>query len=188
MKIALLAKGETLFKYPGRQDHTEVWGLNQLAQSHDLDKCFIMDDLVLRFPHWVGPEFPEWLKTYPKPIITSRAYPEWPTSVNFPIREVSRHFKLPLGISYYSTVDYMLAYATYLQVDQIDLYGVDCAHPKREETARVSIGKWIGVVQGRGIKVTTQPGSFFHWFTVTGVNYEQALYGYAGPPRIEDLA
>ncbi len=186
MKIAILAKGETLSKFQGKYD--EVWGLNQLGKTHELDKLFVMDDFKARLPYWNNNDFPEWLKTYDKPIITSRAYPEWPTSENFPIRELARYFGLPLGISMYSTVDYMIALAIYMGVSQIDLYGVDCANPKREETTRVSIGMWIGIAMSKGIKVTTQPGSFFQWYTVTGVCYEQGLYGYVGAPRIEELA
>ena len=88
----------------------------------------------------------------------------------------------------YSTVDYMLALAIYEGFDRIDLYGVDCIHPKREERVRVSIAMWIGVAMSKGIKVTSQPGSFYQWYTQPGVAYEQGLYGYVGPPRIEHLA
>lgn len=197
MKICLLAKGESLNKYPGSDGYDEVWGLNQVAMSHDLSRVFVMDDLRGRLPLWTGPEFPLWLQTYDKPIITSTAYPEWPTSQPFPIEDIARWYELPLGISMYSTVDYMLALAIYECCDrygfdgnhnQIDLFGIDCADPKREETVRVSIGKWIGAAQSRNIIVTSQPGSFFQYLTVTGICYEKGLYGYIFPPRIEDLA
>jgi hypothetical protein len=186
MKIALLAKGDTLKKYPGREGYCEVWGLNQLARSHDLDLLFVMDDLVSRMPAWDS-DLPEWLKTYQKPIITSKAYPEWPTSFDFPILEVAGWCGWPQAISFHSTVDYMIAYGIHLGAERMDLYGIDCANPKREERARVSIAMWIAVAQSKGIVVTTQPGSFFHWFTQPGVCWEQALYGYSRPPRVEDI-
>lgn len=186
MKIAILAKGSTLSKFEGNYD--EVWGLNQIGLTHEVDKLFVMDDLKVRLPLWGSGDFAEWLKTYNKPIITSKQYDEWATSEAFPIEEVAAHFGLPLGICMYSTVDYMLALAIYKGATQIDLYGVDCADPKREETIRVSIGMWIGVAMSRGIKVTTKSGSFFQWYTVTGVCYEKGLYGYVGAPRIETLA
>ena len=186
MRIAILAKGGTLGKYPGKEGYDEVWGLNQLAKSHDLDKLFVLDDLIYRMPAW-DPDLPEWLKTYDKPIITSKKYDDWPTAEEFPIREVCHEFGLPLGMAMYSTVDYMLAYGAWLGVEQMDLYGVDCANPKREERVRVSIAMWIGVAQSRGIRVTTKPGSFFQWYTVPGVCYEEGLYGYCSPPRIEEL-
>jgi len=184
MRIALLAKGPTLSQFEGEYD--EVWGLNQLCKSHDLTRLFVMDDLIYRMPAWDA-DLPEWLKTYDKPIITSRAYPEWPTSVEYPIRDVCQEFGLPLGMAMYSTVDYMIALGIHEKVDQMDLYGIDCSHPKREERTRVSIAMWIGVAMSKGVRVTTKPGSFFQWYTQSGVAYEQGLYGYAGPPRIEDL-
>lgn len=185
MKVAILAKGPTLEKFPGF-GYEEVWGLNQLCKSHCLTKLFVMDDLIHRMPAW-DPDLPEYLKTYDKPIITSRAYPEWPTSVEYPLVEHCKEFGLPLGMAMYSTVDYMIAHGILSGATQMDLYGVDCSHPKREERVRVSIAMWIGIAMSRGIRVTTQNGSFFHWYTVPGICYEQGLYGYAGPPRIEDL-
>jgi len=186
VRIALLAKGPTLKDYPGPEDFDEVWGLNQLAQSHELDKLFVMDDLVYRMPAWDS-KLPEWLKSYDGTIITSRAYGDWPTAVEYPLQDVCNTFGLPLGMCMYSTVDYMLALAIYKGADQIDLFGIDCANPKREERTRVSIAMWIGIAQASGIKVTSYPGSFYQWYTVPGVAYEQGLYGYAGPPRIEEL-
>lgn len=184
MKIAILAKGPSLARFEGSFD--QVWGLNQLGKSHDLDLLFVMDDLIHRMPAW-DPDFPEWLKSYDKPIVTSKAYEEWPTSTEYPIQEHCFEFGIPLGLAMYSTVDYMLAYGILNRVDEMHLYGVDCSHPKREERARVSIAMWIGVAQSRGIRVVTQKESFFNWYTVPGVGYEQGLYGYSGPPRIEDL-
>ena len=187
MKVCILAKGPTLSRYPGRDGYKEVWGLNQLGLAHDLDRLFVMDDLKMRMPAW-DPDLPEALMDYKQPIVTSKVYEEWPASVRFPIEDVSKFFGLPLGISFYSTVDYMIALAVFEGYDVIELFGVDCANPKREETTRCSIARWIAVAQDRGVRVKTLPGSFFQWYTQTGVCYEQGLYGYAGAPRIEDLA
>jgi hypothetical protein len=184
MKVAILAKGPTLQKFSGIDG--EVWGLNQLGRSHNLDRLFVMDDLRIRMPIWDS-ELPEFLKGYDKPIYTSRVYPEFKTSVEYPLADVSKRFGVPLGISFYSTVDYMIALAVYEGYDVIDLYGVDCTQPKREERERVSIARWITVAQANGIEVRAQSGSFFSWFTNTGTVYEHALYGYVGTPRIEEL-
>jgi len=185
VKIAVLAKGPSLQAFSGEFD--QVWGLNQLARSHDLDKLFVMDDLKSRMPYWDA-ELPEWLKTYDRPIVTSRAYPEWPTAERYPVEDVAQHFGIPLGLSYYSSVDYMIALAVYQGVTELHLFGVDCSDPKREETVRVGIGLWIGVAMGRGVRVVTYPGSYYQWFTVPGICYEKGMYGYVGPPRIESLA
>lgn len=186
MKLALLAKGKTLSRYPGREGYDQVWGLNQIAQSHDLDRAFIMDDLELRLPYYNGPEFPEWLKGYQGRLITSRPYSDWPSSEAFPLADVCKFFGLPFGIAFYSTVDYMLAYAIYIGARHLDLYGVDCLEPKMEQM-RNSISFWIGVAMSRGARVTTQPGSFFRYWTDGGIALEQGCYGYVDRPRIETL-
>jgi hypothetical protein len=186
MRLAILAKGPTLQRYPGRDGYKEVWGLNQLGLTRDLDRLFVMDDLVLRMPAWDA-DLPEALKHYPRPIVTSKVYEDWPTAQRFPIEEVAKHFGLPLGISMYSTVDYMIALGVYEGYDVIELFGVDCTQAKREERERASIARWIAVAQNAGVRVIAQPQSFFYWYTNTGVCYEHGMYGYAGPPRIESL-
>lgn len=184
LKIAILAKGPSLMNFHGEFD--EVWGLNQIGQTHELDRLFVMDDLRHRMPAW-DPELPEWLKTYDKPIITSTVYPEWPTAVAFPLREVCREHGWPLGLAYYSTTDYMLAFAIHRGVREIHTFGVDCNFPTREERPRVSTAMWIGIAMSRGIKVTAPQESFFRWYCHPGVAYEHGLYGYVGPPRPEEL-
>ena len=184
MKIAVLAKGATLSQFDGEYD--EVWGLNQVGKTHDLDRLFVMDDLTLRLPFYDGNEFPEWLKGYSGRLITSKAYPEWPTSEDYPIEAVAADFGLPLGIACYSTVDWMLALAIHEKVDEIHLFGVDCLSPKMDQI-RCSAALWIGVAMGRGIRVTSKKGSAFTWWTNTGICFEQGMYGYVEKPRIERL-
>jgi hypothetical protein len=145
-----------------------------------------MDDLELRLPYYDGPEFPSWLKTYDKPIITSKQYDDWPTSQAFPLTDVAKFIGLPLGVAYYSTVDYMLSYAIYRGATRIDLYGVDCVAPKMEQE-RTSAAIWIGAALSRGIRVTSKQGSFAQNWTAVGRCLERGVYGYVERPRIEDL-
>ena len=186
MRIAILAKGKTLGDFKGREGYDEVWGLNQIAQTHDLDRLFVMDDLELRLPFYNGPEFPEWLKTYPKPIITSKQYDAWPTSEAFPLLDVAKFFGIPLGIAFYSTVDYMMALSIFRGAKRLDLYGVDCMSPNME-LERTSTAVWIGAAMSRGIRVTNRKGSFSRRWTDVGKCFEQGFYGYVERPRIEDL-
>lgn len=187
MKIALLAKGKyTLPKFPGNEHFDQVWGLNQLAQTHELDRCYVMDDLKFRQSFYDGPEFGEWLKGYEGRVITSREYEEWPTAEAYPLVEVAKFFGLPLGVAFYGTVDYMLAAAAYEGVKEVHMYGVDCIDPGFEKV-RCSIAVWLGAVMSRGVKIKVQHGSIFNWWTETGIGHEQGLYGYTDKPPIETL-
>jgi len=187
MRVALLAKGQTLAKFPGREHFDQTWGLNQQAQTRDdLDLCFVMDDLMLRLPAYSGPEFPEWLKTYPGRIMTSTAYPEWPTAEEFPIYACAHKFGLPLGISMYSSPDYMIAYAIMKGAKEIHLFGVDVLELKAQEMRAATAG-WIFAAEALEIKVVVPQGSFFYLYTNVPVVMENGIYGYAQRPRIERL-
>lgn len=191
MRVAILANGDTVKNFganPALRKHDKVWGLNQQAtwKSVVLDRCFIMDDLKLRMPFYSSYDFTEWLKTYPLPIITSRAYPEWPTAREFPIKEICHYFGVPLGMSMQSTPDYMIALAIYEGATHIDLFGVDMVTVNTPEM-HMATAQWIGAAEARGVMVRTFAGSRFQALTNPGCVHEHALYGYVLKPRIEDL-
>jgi len=193
MKIAILANGETVQQFTKptgiKPRHDEVWGLNQQAtwKGIELDRCFIMDDLKLRMPFYAGYDFVNWLKDYPKPVITCKAYDEWPTSEEFPIKEIAHYFGLPLGIAMYSTVDYMIALAIYEGATQIDLYGVDMSNKSAPTEMVLGTAAWIGAALARGVYVRTFLGSIFQYVSNPGIAMEAGLYGYVHKPRIEEL-
>jgi len=193
MNIAILANGETVAQFTNtnhlKPNYKEVWGLNQQAtwKGIVLDRCFIMDDLKLRMPFYSGYEFTEWLKNYDGRVITSQAYPEWSNSEDYPIIEVAHYFGLPLGISMYSTVDYMIALAIYEGADQIDLYGVDMVGKVAPQEMIIGTAVWIGAALARGILVRSFVGSVFQCITNTGISMEMGLYGYVQKTRIEEL-
>ena len=194
MRVAILAAGKTVDNFTNnatiRNEYDHVWGLNQIAtwSGIALDKCFVMDDLKLRMPFYAGYDFTEWLKTYPQPIVTSKAYEEWPTSESYPIKEIAHYFGLPLGIAMYSTPDYMIALAIYMGATQIDLFGCDYADAMKGTNEMImATAQWIGAAHARGVLVRSFSGSLFQYITNPGIGMECGLYGYAMRPRIEDL-
>lgn len=194
MRIAILANGNTNRNFTSNPTvqgkYDQVWGLNQLAtwKGIELDKCFVMDDLKLRMPFYAGYDFVNWLKEYPRPIITSKAYEEWPTSEAYPIKEIAHYFGLPLGVSFYSTPDYMIALAVYEGAHHIDLFGVDMSDmTKGAIEMKLATAQWIGAAEARGVLVRSFVGSIFQYLTNPGICMETGLYGYVQRPRIEEL-
>ncbi len=192
-RLAILAMGTSIKSYPGRggdqykNPYDEVWALNGMAffpDCQDIERLYAMDDFVYRMPYYSSPEVAESLKKYEKRIITSRVYKDWPTSERFPIEDCVKEFGLPLGISMYSTPDYMIAHAIMDDFTSIDLFGVDNLDRAVDEM-RSSTSKWIGVAQARGVTVNTYTGSHHQYHTSTAVCMEFGLYGYAFKPRIE---
>ena len=194
-RVAILALGESFKFYPGRggdqykKRYDQVWALNGMAyrdKCQDIDRLYVMDDLVYRMPYYSSQELCEKLKTYDKPIITSRAYKDWPTSERFPIEECVKEFGLPLGIAMYSTPDWMIAHAIMEGFTSIDLFGVDNLD-KAVSEMRSATALWIGVAMARGLTVNTYLGCFHQYFTNVSAGMEFGMYGYAFRPRIENL-
>jgi hypothetical protein len=126
-------------------------------------------------------------RDYDKPIVTSKAYEEWPTSEAYPIKEIAHYFGLPLGVALYSTVDCMIALAIYKGATRIDLYGVDMVGKVAPQEMVMGTAAWIAAAQARGVFVKTFVGSIFQPLTNPGIAMEMGLYGYVQKPRIEDL-
>jgi len=192
MRIAILAGGKSIERFrrnPLTVEYDQVWGLNQQATWRDLklDKCFVMDDLKRRLPYYSGYDFSQWLKTYKQPIITSQAYPEWPTSESYPIKEICQEFGVPAGMAMYSTPDYMIALAIYEGANEIDLFGIDLNDEKDLLEMRLATAHWLGVAAARKVLVHPQPESVLQYLTEPGFCIERGMYGYAKRPRIEDL-
>jgi len=195
MRLAILGCGKSIDKYPGRNGdryknpYDEVWALNGMAfwpGCQDIDRLYVMDDMIHRLPYYSNPELGESLKKYDKRIITSRVYDGWPTAERFPIEDCVKEFGLPLGIAMYSTPDFMIAHAIMEGWDSIDLFGIDNQERCMEEM-QSGTAKWIGAAQSRGVMVNSYLGSHHMYSTNTAIAHEFGLYGYAFRPRIESL-
>tara|TARA_Y100000310_G_scaffold258188_1_gene266508 strand:+ start:1398 stop:2165 length:768 start_codon:yes stop_codon:yes gene_type:complete len=129
-RVAIVALGPSVQTFlrrsmsnTGVEDpYDEVWTLNRGFQGFHHDKLFVMDDL-----RWIGlhrnKEYAEFLKKHDRPIITSTPYPEFPTSIPFPLLQcIEFHDD---DIFTVNTVAYMVAYALYIGVKELSVYGAD---------------------------------------------------------------
>lgn len=129
-KVAIVALGPSAQSFMRRnmsdmgvkQPFDEVWTLNRGLVGFHHDKLFVMDDL-----RWIekyrSKAYAEFLKRHDKPVITSTAYPEFPTAVPFPLKEVIDFHDD--DIFAVNTVSYMVAYALYIGVQELHIYGAD---------------------------------------------------------------
>ena len=142
-------------------DEIQTWGINTHVLSRPLDVVFEPHDVEWWKENW--DKIREWHKTergYPThikrvnelqiPYITLKHYKFIPTSEAYPIEEISKMF----GIDYFTgSIDYMLAYAIYKNVKEIDIYGVHTTYDDEYMYQKPSLEFWIGVAIGRGIKI-----------------------------------
>lgn len=136
----------------------EVWGINALGGVLQCDRIFHMDDVrIQEIRAAARPEsniaaMLEWLKTTTTPVITSRVHPEYPALQEFPLQEVINE----LQFDYFnSTAAYAVAYAIWLGVERISLYGCDYTYPDAHdaEKGRGCLEFWLGMAAARGIKI-----------------------------------
>jgi len=134
----------------------EVWVVNSFASVLRADMVFHMDDLKVQEgraaaePNGKIAAMLESLKASDVPVMTSRAYPDYPAAVAFPLEKVVNK----LGAMYFtSTPAYALAYALYREAKEISLYGLDYTWPNAHEAeeGRAACEFWIGQGMARGV-------------------------------------
>ena len=158
----------------------EVWAINALGGVFDCDLIFHMDDIRIQEiraeakPASNIAAMVEWIKTSKTPIMTSRAHPDYPALIEFPLEDVLNTF----GQEYFnSTAAYAVCFAIYAGATQISIFGMDFTYASQHdaEKGRACVEFWIGIARARGIRV--------HLPQITSLmdacnTREQRLYGY----------
>ncbi len=94
-------------------------------------------------------DYTEVLKALTIPVFMQKHYEEFPTSIEFPIKEFTDQF----GRFFTNTVSYMIALAIRQRYERIDLYGVEMEHETEYVSQARSVIYFIGLAEGRGIVV-----------------------------------
>lgn len=134
----------------------EVWGINSYGDVLACDRVFHMDDVKVQEQRSANnPKIGrmiESLKRFSGPVVTSRAYPDYPNFVAYPLEDVIN----AVGTPYFNcTPAYAIAYAIYLGVRRISLFGLDFTWPNAHdaEQGRACCEYWVGRAMQRGIEV-----------------------------------
>lgn len=110
------------------------------------------------------------------PIYMIEQYPDVPSSVKFPMREIKRSLPFPKAGAepkYYFTnsVGYAVALAIHQGYERIELYGVEMASETEYVHQRSCVMLWMGIALGMGIEFIVHSGTGF---------LDAPLYGYEG--------
>ncbi len=163
--VAIVAMGMSSATYVrlasnkgGRQRVSdEVWAINSMGNviKHDLlfhmDDCRVQESRAEREPDGNVAGMQEWLKDHPR-FLTSRKYPEYPGAIEFPLEKVING----LGSTYFNnTVAYAVAYAIFIGVQKISLYGCDYSYQQihKAESGRGCVEFLLGLAAARGIHI-----------------------------------
>lgn len=183
--VAILGLGPSVTQYleiakrAGGRHVDEVWGINALGDVFACDRIFHMDDVRIQESRAAGrPEsniakMLQWLKRHPGPVYTSCRNDAYPGLVEFPLRDVVAKF----GQAYFnSTAAYAVAYAVFLGVKRIELYGFDFTYPNAHhaEKGRACVEFWLGIAVANGIDIKVPHVSSL----LDACTPEERLYGY----------
>lgn len=158
----------------------EVWGINAAGDVVNCDRIFHMDDVRIQeiraaaAPASNIAQMLKWMRTHPGPIYTSRAHPDYPGLVEFPLQDVINS----CGWSYFnSTAAYAVAYAVHIGVKQINVFGFDFtyADSHKAEKGRACVEFHLGITAARGIKIGF-PATTSLMDSIAPV--EERIYGY----------
>lgn len=186
--VAILGLGPSLSQYMslvrglgGRSAFCdEVWAINGLGDVFQCDRIFHMDDVRIQeirasaAPDSNIANMLKWMKGHPGPIMTSRAHPDYPGLVEFPLEAVINK----LGFAYFNnTAAYALAYAIFIGVKKVSLWGCDYTYPNAHdaEKGRACLEYWLGFAKHAGIEISTGNTSSL---MDACVPWDERLYGY----------
>lgn len=164
--VAILGLGPSLTQYleltkrkGGRSAFCdEVWCINALGDVFACDLVFHMDDVRIQEiraaanPAGNIAALLPWLKKSKVPVVTSRAHPDYPALVEFPLEDVLNHF----GHDYFNnTTAYAVAFAIHAGFTKISLFGIDFSYANTHdaEKGRACVEYWLGQAQARGVKL-----------------------------------
>lgn len=165
----------------------ETWVVNAMGGVLEHDLVFHMDDMRLQearaaaSPKSNVAGLASWLRKHPGPIMTSRAYPEFPGAVEFPLAEVMTK----TGHGYFnSTIAYAIAYALYLRlafggVKKLSVWGADFSYPQmhKREKGRACVEFWLGLCSAHGVNLVLPNDTTLMDAVVPEA---ERLYGYDG--------
>ncbi len=176
-----------------------IWSQNGGWKAHATSSlAFIMDDMKseiwgnnIRFTR---AKIEETVCETRIPLITSRAYPEFPALVEFPLQWAMD--ELPLvnnSLNLNETINYMIALGILFGVKRMDFWGADYYSPDGKSIRadkRACCEYWIGVAAGRGMIIRTYAGSDLMRYDLHRPAIEiEGIYGYEQdnlPPEILD--
>jgi len=177
-RFALADETWTINKAGGVIQSDIVFRMDDLRKSYEINHTEYMDFRGDRM--MVEHVWNDFLKNDCQvPIMTSKAYPEFPTSVTFPLEDVINACQT----SYFNTSpSYAIGYAIYLGVKEINLYGIDFSYPggnrHAAEAGRACVESLLHIAMKiHGIQVNVAQNSTL---LDTNVPNDRKLYGYAG--------
>lgn len=181
-KVAMVGFAEGSNEVPWKDESMEIWACNDLPQRYEriesrFDRSFQFhsdhDRMRVAWPDWDN--HLSWLRVpHDFPIYMQEKYANVPSSVRFPKEKIED--MVPHGWYFAHSFCWMIAFAIWLEFEEIHLYGVGAAHGE-PISAMKCLHYWIGVAEGRGISVVIHGKG--ELFVIDQIVRSRKQYGYA---------
>ena len=158
-KICIVGFAPGREKAPFDDPTFEFWGVNEMYMAPEIKKIDVLFEL--HDYNWIkeGKRYKEhlkWLQDQRKiPIFMQKHFDDIPNSIPFPRDAIKEAYR----IYYTNTISWEIALAIQIGVDEIHLYGVNMATELEYQSQRPSCEYYIGLAEGKGIKVYIPPES-----------------------------
>lgn len=154
-KVCILGFTESKREAPWGDPSWEFWGINDLHNSVEWQRCHRWYNLHDLASIKQQPVHDNWLRQAQIPVYMWDHYDEYPTSLRFPKDEVIDL----IGRRYFTnTIAWLIGHALLEGVTEIAVYGVDMAQGTEYASQRPSCEYLLGIAEGRGVRVHI-PGS-----------------------------
>lgn len=159
MKLAIVGSHPgTRSDAPWHDEEYQIWVFNEAANQDWVKRCDAVFQMhkpeVYRAPgNRSDPQHWEWLqKDHDFVIWMQEKDDEVPASRRYPREKITAEL-LGGNDFFLSSIDYGLAFALYLDYDQIDLYGVEMASNTEYHYQREGLRVWLSVAHALGVEV-----------------------------------
>lgn len=178
-KVAMVGFADGITQVPWKDESMEIWTCNDLPQhlnTKRFDRSFQFhsdhDRMRVAWPDWQQHLY--WLYAqHDYPIYMQHKYANVPSSVRFPKKEIEA--MVPHGWYFAHSFCWMVAFAILLEFEEIHLYG--CGGSSGEPlSAMACMHYWMGVAEGRGIKVEIHGEG--ELFVIDQIVRSRKQYGY----------
>ncbi len=154
--VAIVAMGRSCDQYihhctnlGGRRAMAdETWAIGHQGGVIQCDRVFMMNDIRASIEQGERLKLSHvrvalgWLKTHPGPVYVSKALPDYPGTVDYPLDDVVRHLKF----GYFNgSVAYAVGLAFLLGVEELKFFGCDYTYADNHlaEKGRACVEWWL---------------------------------------------
>ncbi len=159
-KLAIVGTApSSLHLAPYNDPDYEIWGLNgvygyiDFPNISNFTRWFELHSLEVHRDAYPDDGFFKGLKI---PLVTQEVFPDYPTSVKYPLEEVLARFPRRY---FTNSVSWMLALAIIEGYTDISLFGIDMAVASEYGFERPSCEYFLGYAEGMGINIHIPPES-----------------------------